>query len=166
MNGSFRKYFGPVQMYPLFQWKRVIFLVIRFIGLVLFSLVWPIVHSYPVTTVTENASQFSKCFPRLLSTFNSRLRVNGRKRWFSNTMVSYIIYHENYACSVREYYLLSIVFLNCVDGRKLWIRYMWKRIFQGAGIKFPFSKTHSFFFYQNIFYKIIEAEICKILRLL
>ena len=56
-------------------------------------------------------------------------------------------------------------FLNCVDGRKLWICYVWKRIFQGAGIKFPFSKTHSFFFYQNIFYKIIEAETCKILRL-
>ena len=84
--------------------------VIQFIAFVLFSPVWPIVHSYPVTTVTENASQFSKCFPRLLSTFNSRLRVNGRKRWFSNTMVSYIIYHENYACSVRECYRISIVF--------------------------------------------------------
>ena len=32
------------------------FFVIQFIAFVLFSPVWPIVHSYPVTTVTEKAS--------------------------------------------------------------------------------------------------------------
>ena len=30
--------------------------------------------------------------------------------------------------------------------------------------RFALSQLHSFFFYKNIFYKNIEAEICEILR--
>ena len=36
----------------------------------------------------------------------------------------------------------------------------------GAGVKFQEDlHIHSFFFYKNIFYKNIEAEICEILRI-
>ena len=56
-----------------------------------------------MTTVTENASYQNAFQSGDLNTFASRLRaVDGRKRRFSNTMKSYIIYHENYACSVRD----------------------------------------------------------------
>ena len=52
------------------------------------------VHTYSVKTVTEKAS-FLKRSPewRFLITLASRLRVNGRKRMFSNTMMSQIIYY-------------------------------------------------------------------------
>ena len=72
----------------------------------IFSLVWPTtVHTYPVKTVTENAS-FQKRFPewRFLKTPTSRLRVNGRKRRFSNKMMSYIIYLQHNACTILSYF--------------------------------------------------------------
>ena len=68
-----------------------------------FCPVWPIVQTYSVKTVTENVS-----FPkhstewRLLITLASRLRVHRRKRMFSNTMMSWIIYYQHNACSVRD----------------------------------------------------------------
>ena len=43
---------------------------------------------------------------------------------------------------------------------------------EGSGIKYELflflwqCQIHSFFFYKNIFYKNIEAEICEILRIL
>ena len=66
---------------------------------------------YPVTTVTENASYQNATQSGDLNTFASRLRaVDGRKRRFSNTMKSYIIYHENYACSVRDVFVFPSFF--------------------------------------------------------
>ena len=66
---------------------------------------------YPVTTVTENASYQNATQRGDLNTFASRLRaVDGRKQRFSNTMKSYIIYHENYACSVRDVFVFPSFF--------------------------------------------------------
>ena len=65
---------------------------------VLFSPVWPVDDNSYRNASYQNAFQSGD-----LNTFASRLRaVDGRKRRFSNTMKSYIIYHENYACSVRD----------------------------------------------------------------
>ena len=85
----------------------------------IFPLVWPTVHSYPVKTVTENAS-FQKRFPewRLLKTPTSRLRVNGRKPRFSSKMMSYIIYVQHDACFVRDSILIPLFQLLRVEGRK------------------------------------------------
>ena len=72
------------------------------------SLIWYVLFCFlrfglSMTTVTENASYQNAFQSGDLNTFASRLRaVDGRKRRFSNTMKSYIIYHENYACSVRD----------------------------------------------------------------
>ena len=47
---------------------------------------------------------FSKRSPewRFLKTLATRLRVDGRKRGFSDTMMLYIIYYEHNVCSVRD----------------------------------------------------------------
>ena len=37
-----------------------------------------------------------------LKTLATRLRVDGRKQRFSNTMVQHIIYYKHNACSVRD----------------------------------------------------------------
>ena len=138
---------GPVHMYPLLE--TIYFFVIRFIGFVLFSPVWPIVHSYPaVTTVTENAS-----FQNAFQSADFWLLLILVYVWTDENGGFRILYHDVIHHIPRELCMLSKGvlsyfhrFLNWVDERKLWIRYMWKRIFRGAGIKFPFSKTHSFFF--------------------
>ena len=67
----------------VFVWKR------RY-----FPLVWPTVHTYPVKTITENAS-FQKRSPerKFLKTLASCLHVDRRKRRFSNSMISYIVYY-------------------------------------------------------------------------
>ena len=59
---------------------------------VIFSTVWPTAHMYLVKTIPKHAS-FQKCSPGLksLKTPAFCLRVDGRKRRFSNTMMSYII---------------------------------------------------------------------------
>ena len=76
----------------IFVWKR------RY-----FSLVWPTVHTYLVKTVTENAS-FQKRSPewRFLKTPAFRLRVDGRKRRFLNTMMLYIICFQPDAFSITD----------------------------------------------------------------
>ena len=166
LNRTFRQTLAPFTCIRYL--KTIYFFVIRFIGFVLFSPVWPIVHSYPaVTTVTENAS-----FQNAFQSADFWLLLILVYVWTDENGGFRILYHDVIHHIPRELCMLSKGvlsyfhrFLNWVDGRKLWIRYMWKRIFRGAGIKFPFSKIPSFFFYQNIFYKIIEAETCKILRL-
>ena len=40
---------------------------------------------------------------------------------------------------------------------------MWKRIFQGAGIKFPFSKTHSFFSIRIYFIRLSRPKFVRFL---
>ena len=47
---------APFTCICYFSENEFFFFVIQFIAFVLFSPVWPIVHSYPVTTVTEKAS--------------------------------------------------------------------------------------------------------------
>ena len=51
--------------------------------------VWPTVHTHSVKTVTENASfQKRSIERRFLKTLPTCLRADGRKRRFSNTMMS------------------------------------------------------------------------------
>ena len=54
----------------------------------IFSPVWLTVYTYPVKKVTENAS-FQNRYPewRFLKTLAFRLRVDGRKQGFSNTIM-------------------------------------------------------------------------------
>ena len=80
LNRTFRKYFGPIHMYPLFENDFFCYLIYWFCfvfsGLAYRSL---------VSGDNSNRKRiFSKCFPkwRLLNTFASRLRVNGRKQRF------------------------------------------------------------------------------------
>ena len=150
MNRTFRQTLAPFTCIRYL--KTIYFFVIRFIGFVLFSPVWPIVHSYPVTTVTEKAS-----FQNAFQSGDFWLRLILVYVWTDENGGFRILHHDVIYHIPRELYMLRKGglsyfhrFLNCVDGRKLWIRYMWKRIFQGAGIKFPFSKTHFFFLSEYI----------------
>ena len=63
-----------------------------------FSPVWPTVNTYPVKRI------FSKRSPewRFLKTPAFRLRVDGHKLRFSNTMMPYILCFQLEACSVRD----------------------------------------------------------------
>ena len=81
---SVRHHQGPVHFYICFVWiNRYLF----------FRFVLPSTRMYLVKTLTENAS-FQKRSPewRVLKKPASRLRVDGRKRRFSNTMMSYIMF--------------------------------------------------------------------------
>ena len=58
----------------------------------IFFLQWPAVHTFPMKTATENPCFLKRCPEwRFLKTLASRLRVGGRKRKFSNMMMSYVI---------------------------------------------------------------------------
>ena len=76
------------------------------------SPVWP--------TSPQNAT-FQKRSPewRFLNMLASRLRVDGRNLRFSNTMMSYIIYFQHDACSVRD----AIVFPSlCYVGMRTFLK--------------------------------------------
>ena len=83
--------------------------------------------------------------------FNSRLRVKGRKRWFSNTIpwCHTSLYHENYVCSVSECYRISIAFKIVWMGENFEYVTCGKVFFRDRDM-FPFSKTHSFFLTEYI----------------
>ena len=87
----------------IFVWKRIYF-----------SLVWPTVHTYLVKTVTEN-EPFQKRSPewRFLKTPAFRLRVDGRKRRFLNTMMLYIICFQPDAFSITDAIVFCFFFLFC-----------------------------------------------------
>ena len=82
--------------------------------------VCPTVHTYVFGEFCHRKCIFSKTFSRveILKKPASRLLVDGRKRRFSNTMMSYIMFFQHDACSVRY----AIVFPSFqrfhVDGRK------------------------------------------------
>ena len=102
---------GPVHTYLfLFEWTDIIF-----------STVWPTVHTYLVKTVTENTS-FQKRSPewRFLKRPASSLSVNGRKRRLCNAMMSSYFYHH--ACSVRD----PIVFPSFQRAKTIRI-FFWKQ---------------------------------------
>ena len=68
---------------------------------IFFHPLWRTAHTYLMKTASENAS-FQRPQWRFLKTPASRLRADGRKRRYSNTMMSYTIYYQHYACSVRD----------------------------------------------------------------
>ena len=121
-------------------WKRRFFVVAWFgmFCFVLFSPVWPIDDNSVSGVNSYWKCILSKCFPkwRLLNTFASRLRIDGRKR-------EVFEYHD----VINHMPRVAIVFpsfSNCEDGRKRWKRYVWERIFQRAEIKFPFPKISGY----------------------
>ena len=139
LNRTFRKYFGPVHTNPLLF--KTFFSVIWFIGFVLFSPVRPIVQSYPVTTVTENAS-YQNAFQRgdfwinLLLVYVWTDENGGFRIPWSHTSYTTRIMHAPEG-------MLSYFhrFLNCVDGRKLWKRFVWKPYSLGSGDKVSVSNN-------------------------
>ena len=101
-----------------------------------FPLVWPSAHTYPVKTITKNAS-FQKCSPewKHLKTLASCLHVDGRKRRFSNSMMSYIVY-TSYITSITHgrcagWYLFPSFELFCLDGGKRFDNTKCRRVFWG-----------------------------------
>ena len=122
-------------------WKRRFFVVVWF-GMFCFVLFSPVWHIDDNSVSGDNSYRkciLSKCFLkwRFLNTFASRLRaVDGRKR-------EVFEYHD----VINHMPRVAIVFpsfSNCEDGRKLWKRYVLKRIFQRAEIKFPFPKISGY----------------------
>ena len=84
---------GPVQTYPLLFENGYFFS-----GLAL------AVHSYPVKTVTDNASVKKRppeC--RFLKTLASSLLVNGRKRRFSNTICIRVLFATHNTITIDHY---------------------------------------------------------------
>ena len=121
------------------------------------SLIWHVLFCFlrfglSMTTVTENASYQNAFQSGDLNTFASRLRaVDGRKRRFSNTMKSYIIYHENYACSVRDVIVFPSFFKVLV-----WM---------GENFEYATCGSPAFTFLHFYFLPIIQIhEIVKLLK--
>ena len=135
----FRQYFGPVHTFPLLFENEYFLLLFDLVCFVLFSPIWPIDDNSVSGDNSYRKCILSKCFPkwRFLNTFASRLRaVDGRKR-------EVFEYHD----VINHMPRVAIVFpsfSNCEDGRKRWKRYVWKRIFQRAEIKFPFPKISGY----------------------
>ena len=115
-------------------WKRRFFVVVWFGSFVLFSPIWPIDDNSVSGDNFYQKCILSKCFPkwRLLNTFASRLLVdatdeNGGFRILYHDVIHHIPRELCVLCKgVLSYFHR---FLDCVDGRKLWIRYLWKHIF-------------------------------------
>ena len=72
-----------------------------------FSAVWPTVDTYSAETVTGNAS-FLKGSPEW-KRWLLRLRADGQKRMFSNTMIPCIIYYSQNTCSVRDAIVFPLI---------------------------------------------------------
>ena len=125
----FRQYFGPVHTFPLLFENEDFLLLFDLVCFVLFSAVWPIDDNSVSGDNSYRKCILSKCFPkwRFLNTFASRLRaVDGQKR------------------EVFEYHDVINHMPQCEHGRKLWKRYVWKRIIQRVEIKFPFPKISGY----------------------
>ena len=110
----------------------------------IFFLQWPAVHTFPVKTATENPCFLKRCPEwRFLKTLASRLRVGGRKRKFSNMMMSYIIILLPALRMLCEgCYGISIVSA-FFGGRtkKYPIRYVWTWIFSDMEEKISVFKN-------------------------
>ena len=78
----FRQYFGPVHMNPLLFKNEDFLLLFDLVCFVLVSPVWPIDDNSVSGDNSYRECILSTCFPkwRLLNTFASCLRVDGRKR--------------------------------------------------------------------------------------
>ena len=108
----FRQYFGPVHMNPLLFKNEDFLLLFDLVCFVLFSPVWPIDGNSVSGDNSYRECILLTCFPkwRLLNTFASCLRVDGRKR-------EVFEYHD----VIKHMPRVAIVFpsfLNCEDGRK------------------------------------------------
>ena len=65
----------------------------------------------------------------VLKTLASCLRVDGRKRRFSNTMMSWIIYYWHYACFVSDAFVFTLFSFSRGRAKTIRIRCVWTRIF-------------------------------------
>ena len=92
-----------------------------------------------VTLKLETAS-FQKRSPewRFLKTLASRLRVDGRKPRFSNTMMPKSINHISLITSITHALWGMLSYFHCLAfsfGRAIRVRYVWMRIFLKTGEK-------------------------------
>ena len=141
------------------------FFVIQFIAFVLFSPVWPIVHSYPVTTVTEKAS-----FQNAFQSGDFWLRLILVYVWTDENGGFRILYHDVIHHIPRELCMLApwgsaIVFpsfFKLCGWAKTLNTLRVEAYFSGSGDKVSVFKNTLFFFSIRIYF--IRLSRPKFLR--
>ena len=140
----FRQYFGPVHTFPLLFENEDFLLLFDLVCFVLFSPVWPIDDNSVSGDNSYRKCILSKCYPTWrLEYVCFSFTCSGRTKTevFEYNEVIHHIPRE--LCMLRKGCIrISIFFLSfSVDGRKLWIRYLWKSSFHI--FYFLFSPDHT-----------------------